>query len=97
MRGLYDLEGVHQLRNLPASKQEVIDADKALGGPGSVTLLGPNATVAALEAEPLGDFSVMHLAVHSIASTEFSNSSCPRARPKSGLGRGRTSSGVADN
>lgn len=71
MRGIYDLAGVPQLRNLPASKQEVIDADKALGGPGSVTLLGPNATVAALEAEPLGDFSVMHLAVHSIASTEF--------------------------
>jgi CHAT domain-containing protein/predicted negative regulator of RcsB-dependent stress response len=71
VRGLYDLAGVHQLRNLPASKQEVIDADKALGGPGSVTLLGPNATVAAFEAEPLGDFSVLHLAVHSIASTEY--------------------------
>ncbi len=71
MRGLYDLAGVHQLRNLPASKQEVINADKALGGPGSVTLLGPSATVAALEAEPLDDFSVLHLAVHSMPSTEF--------------------------
>ncbi len=71
MRGLYDLEGIHQLRNLPGSKQEVLNADKALGGPGSVMLLGSKATLTALEAEPLGDFSVMHLAVHSIASTEF--------------------------
>lgn len=71
MRGLYDLEGVHQLRNLPGSKQEVLNAEKALGGPGSVMLLGSKATLTALEAEPLGDFSVLHLAVHSIPSTEF--------------------------
>ena len=71
MRGLYDLEGVHQLRNLPGSKQEVLNAEKALGGPGSVMLLGSKATLTALEAEPLGDFSILHLAVHSIPSTEF--------------------------
>jgi CHAT domain-containing protein len=71
VRGLYDLAGVKQLRNLPGSKQEVIDADRALGGSGSVLLLGPNATTAAFEAEPLGDFSVLHLAVHSIPSTQF--------------------------
>jgi CHAT domain-containing protein len=71
VRGLYDLAGVKQLRNLPGSKQEVIDADRALGGSGSVLLLGPNATTTAFEAEPLGDFSVLHLAVHSIPSTQF--------------------------
>ncbi|TAM83552.1 MAG: CHAT domain-containing protein [Acidobacteria bacterium] len=71
LRGLYDLAGVHQLRNLPASKKEVINADRALGGTGSVVLLGPKATILKLETEPLGDFSVLHLAVHSIPSTEF--------------------------
>jgi CHAT domain-containing protein len=49
----------------------VIRADRALGGTGSVMLLGPNATVTALEATPLGDFSVLHFAVHSIPSTKF--------------------------
>ena len=71
LRGLYDLAGVHDLKNLPGSRQEVLDAGKELGGRGSVLLLGPKATVAALEAEPLGDFRVLHLAVHSIPSAEF--------------------------
>jgi CHAT domain-containing protein len=71
LRGLYDLAGVRHLRNLPGSRQEVLDADRALGGRGSVVLLGSNATAAAFEAQPLGDFSVLHLAVHSIPSTQY--------------------------
>lgn len=70
LRGLFDLAGVH-LRNLPGTRQEVVTAERALGGRGSVMLLGTNATTAALEEEPLGDFSVLHLAVHSIPSTQY--------------------------
>jgi CHAT domain-containing protein len=70
MRGLYDLAGVH-LRNLPGTRQEVVSAERALGGRGSVVLLGANATTAALEGEPLADFSILHLAVHSIPSTQY--------------------------
>jgi tetratricopeptide (TPR) repeat protein len=53
VRGLYDLAGVKQLRNLPGSRQEVMDADRALGGSGSVMLLGPQATLSAFESDLL--------------------------------------------
>lgn len=70
LRGLYDLAGVH-LGNLPGTREEVITAERALGGRGSVLLLGANATTAAVKGEPLADFSVLHLAVHSIPSTQY--------------------------
>lgn len=70
MRGLYDLAGV-RLENLPGTRQEVETAEEAIGGKGSVVLMGPNATEAAFKAQPLGDFRILHLAVHAIPSTQY--------------------------
>jgi CHAT domain-containing protein len=69
-RGLDDLAGVH-LSNLPATRQEVIDASRALGQPGSVLLLGTGATETAFKREPLSNFKIIHFAVHAISTPHF--------------------------
>jgi CHAT domain-containing protein len=69
-RGLDDLAGVH-LSNLPATRQEVIDASRALGQPGSVLLLGSGATETAFKREPLNNFKIIHFAVHAISTPRF--------------------------
>jgi CHAT domain-containing protein len=69
-RGLDDLVGVH-LSDLPAARQEVIDASRALGQPGSVLLLGAGATKMAFKREPLGNFKIIHFAVHAISTPHF--------------------------
>jgi len=70
LRGLYDLAGVH-LENLPGTRHEVVAAEEAVGKKGSVLLLGPDATEASFKAQPLGDFSILHLAVHAIPSAQY--------------------------
>jgi CHAT domain-containing protein len=67
--GLYDLAG-HPLQNLPNTHDEVIEAGEALGGK-SVELLGPDATETAFKKEPLGQFRIIHIAAHGIASAQF--------------------------
>ena len=67
--GLYDLAG-HPLRNLPNSRDEVVEAGEALGGK-SVELLGSDATETAFKKEPLGQFRIIHIAAHGIASAQF--------------------------
>ena len=67
--GLYDLAG-HPLRNLPNTRDEVIEAGETLGGK-SVELLGPDATETAFKKEPLGQFRIIHIAAHGIASAQF--------------------------
>jgi CHAT domain-containing protein len=70
LRGFDDLAGVH-LNNLPATRQEIIDASRALGARSSVLLIGNNATKTAFEHEPLGDFSIIHFAAHAVAVPKF--------------------------
>ena len=67
--GLYDLAG-HPLRNLPHTRDEVIEAGETLGGK-AVELLGPDATETAFKREPLGQFRIIHIAAHGIASAQF--------------------------
>lgn len=66
---VYDLAG-HPLHNLPSTKDEVIEAAETFGGK-SVELLGTNATETAFKSEPLGQFRIIHIAAHGIASTQF--------------------------
>jgi len=69
LRGLGDLAGF-KLPNLSQSREEVTYASR-LAGPRSVVLLGRGATKSAFRAEPLGDFRVIHFAVHSSTSLRF--------------------------
>ncbi len=64
-----ELDGV-TLRNLAGSGEEVISASKILKG-NSQLLLQTNATEAQFKALQLADFRVVHLAVHSVANTQF--------------------------
>jgi CHAT domain-containing protein len=68
-RGIYDLAGAH-FEPLPATRDEVRGAGEIFG-PGSVLLLGPDATEAAFKHEPLAKFRVLHLAVHGIANSKY--------------------------
>lgn len=70
-RGVYDLSGKH-LYDLPSSRQELIDADRALGHPKqSLLLTGTNATAARFDSEPLSSFKIIHFAVHGLARPDF--------------------------
>jgi len=70
-RGIYDISGAH-LFHLPNSRQEVIDANAALGRPkDSLLLLGGDATKAKFESEPVANFKVIHFAVHGISQPNF--------------------------
>ena len=68
-RGVYDLVGAH-FEALPGSRDEVLGASEIFG-PGSVVLLGREATEAAFKHAPLARFRVLHLAVHGIASAKY--------------------------
>lgn len=70
LRGLYDLAGVH-FEDLPHTREEVLSVQKEVGTKGSVVLLGRDATETAFKAQPLGEFRIIHLATHSVASTQF--------------------------
>jgi CHAT domain-containing protein len=70
LRGFDDLAGVH-LNNLPAARQELIDASRVLGARNSVLLTGLNATKTAFVHESLGDFSIIHFAAHAIVAPKF--------------------------
>lgn len=68
-RGLDSLRGV-DLSDLPGSRDEVIEANRALGGNG-VLLLGSKATEEAFRQEPLGKFKIVHVALHGFANTRL--------------------------
>src|SRR5581483_803663 len=55
------------LANLPYSKQEVLDANAAIGGT-NVLLIGKNATESAFKHAASGRFGTIHLAVHGFAN-----------------------------
>jgi CHAT domain-containing protein len=69
-RGLFDLAGL-DLGNLPASREEVIETGRILAQPNSVLLTGIHATETAFKREPLGEFEIIHLAVHAYESPGF--------------------------
>jgi CHAT domain-containing protein len=69
LRGLYDLMGI-RLSSLPQTREEVISIGK-MTGRRSVLLLGPEATEYNFKAQPLSDFKVIHMAVHSLSETEI--------------------------
>ena len=72
--GTIDLEvfnaGQRQLRPLPAANGEARTVAGILGGD-SVVLLAEAATESALKKQPLGQFRVLHFAVHGLVSTKF--------------------------
>ena len=59
-----------QLRPLPAANGEARTVAGILGG-NSVMLLAEAATESALKRQPLGQFRVLHFAVHGLVSTKF--------------------------
>jgi CHAT domain-containing protein len=65
-RGIFDLRGA-DLKPIQFGREEIAEAANALG-PGSVTLDGDKASEAALKAQPLRDFKVIHIAAHGISS-----------------------------
>lgn len=69
-RGLRDatVSGVPALSPLPFGREEVMEAAKAMGEH-SVMLLGSDASEAAVKAQPLADFRVIHLAAHGLSDT----------------------------
>lgn len=63
----------HDTSDLPASKFEVLAAEAAVHDRSSTILLGPNATESAFKRADLGQYRVIHLAVHGFASTTYPN------------------------
>jgi CHAT domain-containing protein len=70
LRGLDDFAGV-RLDDLPATRQELIDASRVLGARNSVLLTGHNVAKTAFVHESLGDFSIIHFAAHAVATPKF--------------------------
>jgi CHAT domain-containing protein len=66
VRGIFGMDNP-TLSPLPYSREEVESAAQLMG-PGSTVLLGSKATKETLEAEPLGDFRILHFAVHGVAN-----------------------------
>ncbi|HTS10411.1 MAG TPA: CHAT domain-containing tetratricopeptide repeat protein [Candidatus Eisenbacteria bacterium] len=59
-----------QLGSATKTHDEIVDADRALGGHGTL-LLGKDATEGAFKSQPLGDFQIIHVATHGIANQQF--------------------------
>ncbi len=62
LRELSDLTSA-KLYNLPHTRDEVLSVGKIMGSK-AVLLLGQNATETSFKSQPLGDFKILHLAVH---------------------------------
>jgi CHAT domain-containing protein len=63
-RGIADLRGA-DIEPLQFSREEITEADAALGGHG-VILDGARASEVALKSEPLSEFKVIHIAAHGV-------------------------------
>jgi CHAT domain-containing protein/tetratricopeptide (TPR) repeat protein len=78
--GIYDLNAA-QLRPLPLAVEEA-EAVRAAFGPGAThVLLRDTATEAAVKAQPLDEYRVLHLAAHGIMSTKVPARSAIVLRP----------------
>jgi len=69
LRGVADFSGM-RLQDLPRTREEVEEIGRIVG-PDAVILLGKDATETAFKKEPLGQFRVLHLAVHGFADTQY--------------------------
>ena len=69
LRGFSDALGT-PLYDLPQTREEVLEVRKILGR-NAVVLLGSDATETAFKSEPLEDFTIIHLAAHGFADTQF--------------------------
>jgi len=65
----------NELSDLPASKDEVLVAESAIHAPSNTLLLGSQATESAFKRARLGQYRIIHLAVHGFASREDPNHS----------------------
>jgi CHAT domain-containing protein/tetratricopeptide (TPR) repeat protein len=65
----------NELSNLPASKDEVLAAEKAIHDPTDTLLLGSKATESAFKHADLAQYRIIHLAVHGFASNVDPNRS----------------------
>jgi CHAT domain-containing protein/predicted negative regulator of RcsB-dependent stress response len=78
--GIYDVNAA-QLRPLPLAVEEAEAVRLALGAGASHVLVRDAATEAAVKAQPLGDYRVLHLAAHGIMSTKVPARSALVLRP----------------
>lgn len=69
-RGLFDASYPTRLPVLPTAQGEILTAARLLG-PTSVVFTGDQATESALKSQKLGDFEVLHFAVHAFADPKF--------------------------
>jgi CHAT domain-containing protein len=68
-RAVYDFDG-SQLRPLPSANDEARAVVTILGGT-ATALVGDAATESAIKQQPLGDYDVLHFAVHGIPSARY--------------------------
>ena len=78
--GIYDLNAT-QLRPLPLAVEEAEAVRTAFGAGATHVLLRDTATEAAVKAQPLGEYRVLHLAAHGIMSTKVPARSAIVLRP----------------
>jgi CHAT domain-containing protein/tetratricopeptide (TPR) repeat protein len=78
--GIYDLNAA-QLRPLPLAVEEAEAVRSAFGAGATHVLVRDTATEAAVKAQPLGDYRVLHLAAHGIMSTKVPARSAIVLRP----------------
>lgn len=78
--GIYDLNAA-QLRPLPLAVEEAEAVRTAFGAGATHVLLRDAATEAAVKAQPLGEYRVLHLAAHGIMSTKVPARSAVVLRP----------------
>jgi CHAT domain-containing protein len=78
--GIYDLNAA-QLRPLPLAVEEAEAVRTAFGAGATQVLLRDTATEAAVKAQPLGEYRVLHLAAHGIMSTKVPARSAIVLRP----------------
>ena len=69
-RGLFDAASPSKMPVLASAQAEVLAAARLLG-PSSVVLTGDQATESALKAQNLGNFEILHFAVHAFADPKF--------------------------
>ena len=79
-RGVYDLDAA-QLRPLPFATEEAQFVSGVFRGPESQLLVKEAATEAALKAQPLASYRILHLAAHGIMSTKVPARSALVLRP----------------
>jgi CHAT domain-containing protein/Tfp pilus assembly protein PilF len=79
-RGVYDVDAAN-LGPLPMATEEARYVGNVLGGGNSLVLVDGGATEAAVKAQPLADYRILHFAAHGIMSTKVPARSALVLRP----------------